>query len=163
SASEIGWCCATQAIGTMLAPMLAGHIADRWFAAQRCLTVLSFMCAVLLWLLASLTTPAAIFAVHLVLWLVMAPALPLSTVVGFAHLGKDRHGFGRIRMWGTIGWVLPGWVLGFWLGESELWQGTLAWIRPGQPTPELADAFRMSAVLAAIFGVYALTLPHTPP
>src|SRR5262249_59426505 len=48
--AEIGWCCATQAIGSLLAPLLAGQIADRWVAADRCLAICSFVTAGLLWI-----------------------------------------------------------------------------------------------------------------
>jgi predicted MFS family arabinose efflux permease len=162
SATEIGWCCATQAIGTLLAPLVAGQIADRWLAAERCLGLCALISAALLWLLAGLTAPAAVFGVNLLLWLVMAPALTLSTSVCFAHLRDARRDFGKIRMWGTLGWVVPGWLLGFWLADGERWRPLLNWLRPDRPLPELADAFRLAALLAAGFAVYALTLPCSP-
>jgi MFS family permease len=163
SPTEIGWCCATQALGSLLASLLAGQIADRWFAAEKCLAVASFAAAGLLWLLAGLTTPTAVFAVSLLFWLLMAPSLTLSSAIGFTHVEDARRDYGRIRMWGTVGWVAPGWILGFWLADTSFWSPMIAWLRPDQPHPELADAFRFAASLAVVFGVYALTLPHTPP
>src|SRR5438128_2670725 len=71
----IGVCCATQALGTMLAPLLAGQVADRWVPAERCLALCAFTEAGLLWLIAGLTTPGAVFAANLAFWLVMAPAM----------------------------------------------------------------------------------------
>jgi MFS family permease len=163
SATEMGWCCATQAFGSLLAPLLAGQIADRWIAAEKCLAWAAFVGAGLLWLLAGLTTPATVFAVSLFFWLLMAPSLTLSSAICFAHVRDARRDYGRIRMWGTIGWVAPGWLLGFWLADTDFWSPTIAWFRPDQPHPELADAFRFAAGLAVLFGLYSLTLPHTPP
>jgi predicted MFS family arabinose efflux permease len=163
SPTEIGWCCATQAIGSLLAPLIAGQIADRWFAAERCIAVCSFLAAGLFWLLATLTSPAAVFAASLSLWLLLAPTTTLSTATCFTHLRDPRHEFGRVRMWGTVGWVLPGWLLGFWLAEGGILNRLVSWLGLGHPLPELADAFRLAAILAAVFGLYAFTLPHTPP
>ena len=163
SPTEIGWCCATQAIGSLIAPLIAGHIADRWCAAEKCLALAAFAAAGSLWSLATLTTPAAVFAVSLAFWLVMAPSLTLCSSIGFSHLKNTSDQFGRIRMWGTVGWVAPGWLMGIWLAESDLWSPWLNWLRPEDPKPELADAFRFAAILAIVFGLYALTLPHTPP
>jgi predicted MFS family arabinose efflux permease len=64
-------------------------------------------------------------------------------------------------MWGTVGWVAPSWLMGLWLAESDVWSPLAAWL--GQPQAELADAFRFAAILSIAFGLYALTLPHTPP
>src|SRR5262249_35101474 len=138
---------------------IAGQIADRWLAAERCLTVCSFVAAGLLWLVGSLTSPQAGFAVNLLFWFVMAPSMTLSAGTCFAHPPDPRHEFARVRMWGTVGWVLPGWLLAFWMGMEPMVR-TLA---PDGPVPHLADAFKLAAVLAVIFGFYTLTLPHTPP
>lgn len=148
---QIGWCCATQAIGSLLAPLLAGQIADRWLAAEKCLAICAFVAAVLLWALGTLSSPVAVFVVSLLFWLVMAPSLTLSTSTCFAHLRDPRREFGGVRMWGTVGWVVPGWVFGFWLASGL------------STSTDLSDAFRLASILACVFGAYTLTLPHTPP
>src|SRR5438874_13336574 len=71
---EIGWACATQALAALVAPLVAGQVADRWWAAQRCLAVCAGLGGSLLWVLAELTQPAAVFATSLAFWLMMAPA-----------------------------------------------------------------------------------------
>src|SRR5262245_34256182 len=84
--SARAWCCATQALGSLLAPILAGQIADRWFAAEKCLSVAAFACAGLLWFMAGLSTPVGVFIVSLLFWLLMAPAMTLTAAVSFTHL-----------------------------------------------------------------------------
>jgi len=163
SPTQMGWCCATQALGALLAPLLAGQIADRWIPAERCLRVCAVVEAALLFLLSSLTTPVAVFGASLVFWLVMAPAMTLTTAVSFAHLAEPGREFGRVRMWGTLGWVAPNWLLGYWFSESEWAQQFRHWIRPEQTQGLLTDAFLVGAILASLFGLYCLTLPHTPP
>ena len=155
----IGLCSCTQALGSLIAPMLAGQIADRWIPAQRCITVCAIVESILLWVLGGLTNPWAVFAVSLTWWLALSPALTLSTALCFAHLPRPAQQFGRVRLWGTIGWVLPGWILGFWLADSQ-WMHSLI----GQTAPAmLADTFKIASVLAAVFALYTLTLPHTEP
>jgi MFS family permease len=163
SPTAAGWCCATQALGALLAPLLAGQIADRWIPAERCLTVCAVISAVLLALLSTLTTPLAVFAASLVFWLVMAPALTLSTAVSFSHLTQPGREFGKVRMWGTLGWVAPNWLLGFWFTDSDWVRQALAVFRPEQQHGVLSDAFLLGSIMAVLFGLYSLTLPHTPP
>jgi len=163
SHAAIAWCCATQALGSLVAPLLAGQVADRWFPAEKLVAAYSFLSALLLWLLAGLTTPSAVFGVSLVLWLVMAPTFTLGTAICFTHLGDARRQFGRVRMWGTVGWVIPGWVMGFLLAGSETIAPVMNALRPLRPALDFADSFRLAAVCAAVFGLYALSLPHTPP
>jgi MFS family permease len=157
---EIGWACATQALATLVAPLVAGQVADRWFPAERCLAICSVVSGILLWVLANLASAAAIFTASLALWLVLGPASTLSTALSFAHLPHQGRHFGQIRLWGTIGWVVSGWLVGFRLGQPA-WTGHwFAWLR--LPTP-VSDTFRVASLLAFALGAYALTLPHTPP
>src|SRR5437867_3060177 len=74
---EIGWACAGSALASLVAPLVAGQVADRWFPAQRCAACCALLGGCLLWLLAELTTPAAVFWTCLAFWLVMVPASTL--------------------------------------------------------------------------------------
>jgi predicted MFS family arabinose efflux permease len=152
----MGLCCATQALGTMLAPLLAGQVADRWIAPERCLAACAVTEAVLLWLLGSLTEPVQVFVITLIFWLVMAPSLTLSTSICFASLGEQGKNYGQVRLWGTVGWVVPCWLLGIWLSDAD-------WLHLLRSRGELKDAFRLAALAAVVFGIYVLTLPHTKP
>src|SRR5262245_39452524 len=68
---EVGWACATQSLGTLLAPLVAGQIADRWWPAERLLALCALAAGTLLWLLAALHTAPTVFLVALAFWLVM--------------------------------------------------------------------------------------------
>src|SRR5229473_2583108 len=134
---EMGWACATQALAAIVAPLVAGQIADRWFPAERCLAICAFLSGTLLWVLADLTSASAIFIASLALWLVLGPASTLSTALSFAHLSQQGRHFGQIRLWGTIGWVVSGWLVGYWLSKPD-W---LAQLSAVTLVPGLADAF----------------------
>lgn len=143
----IGLCCATQAMGSLFAPLVAGQVADRWVSAEKCLAACSLVTAAMFWLLGNLTEPISVFACSLGVWLVMAPMLTLSTSICFANLTLPSRDFGPIRLWGTIGWVGMCWFMFGWLR----WVG------------QIADMFRLASILALAMFVYACTLPRTPP
>src|SRR5947209_15639585 len=102
---EIGWASATQALAALVAPLVAGQVADRWFPAQNCLVVCALLAGVVLWVLATLTSPLAVFGASLAFWLLMGPASTLGTALIFAHLPSPERNFGSVRLWGTLGWV----------------------------------------------------------
>jgi MFS family permease len=155
---EIGWACATQALATLVAPLAAGQIADRWFPAERCLAICCLLSGILLWIMADLVCASAIFTASLGLWLVLGPASTLCTALSFAHLPQHGRYFGLIRLWGTVGWVVSGWLVGYRLSQPA-WLGD----RATAPISGLADAFRIASLLAFALSAYALTLPPTPP
>jgi MFS family permease len=160
---QIGWASATYAFAALATPLLAGQLADRYFPAQRCLAAFALVGGGLLWLLAELTGPVAVFWVCLGLWLVMVPAITLTASICFAHLADPGRTYGSVRLWGTVGWVVPGLLLGWWFSDPAWFAGFLVWVRPQAPRGELADALRLGALLSFALAGYALTLPHTPP
>ncbi len=58
--------------------------------------------------------------VMLVYCLLYAPTLALTNSIAFMNLKNSEKEFGRIRVWGTIGWIAAGWALFGWrlLAES---------------------------------------------
>jgi MFS family permease len=160
---EMGWTCATQALAGLAAPLVAGQIADRWLPAERCLSLYACLSGILLWILAELSSPLAVFSTSLALWLVLSPASTLCAAMSFAHLPQPARDFGPVRMWGTVAWVVSGWVVGYGLSNPAWLCSCLTTLRAATPHFELADAFRFAGLLALVLGAYALTLPHTPP
>jgi hypothetical protein len=159
---EMGWVCAAQPIGSLVASLVAGQIADRWLAAERCVSICAFVSGILLWLLAGLSSFPDVLAVSLAYWIVFVPVLTLGTSLSFAQLSVPENDFGRIRLWGTIGWVASVWLMSFWFEQADWVYAHLAWPR-SEPGGVLSDIFRLAAILSFILAVYALTLPHTPP
>jgi MFS family permease len=160
---EMGWACATQALAALFAPLVAGQVADRWFPAERCLAICSLLSGILLWILADLVSAPAIFTASLALWLVLGPASTLCTALSFAHLPHQGRHFGQIRLWGTIGWVVAGWLVGYRLSQPDGLGNGLAGPHATTPISGLALTFRFASLMAFALSAYALTLPHTPP
>jgi MFS family permease len=152
----IGIFCATQGIASIVCPLLAGQIADRWIAAERCLAVCSFLAGVSLWLLAGMTDTTAswmLFTATFAYWVLTVPILVLGNAICFAHLKDAARDFGGVRLWGTIGWMAQGWIV---LAARFCVTG----LSPADCTGTL---FRLGSVLAFVLSGYSLTLPTTPP
>jgi len=160
---QIGWCCAAQALGALAAPFVAGQVADRWLPAQRCLAIYSLAAAALLWLLADLREPGVVFATLLAAWLLLSPAISLCASICFAHLRRPERDYGRVRLCGTLGWVVPGWLMALWLACPGWLAPAAEVLAPLGFRGNLGDSFRLGAVVAVLAAGYALTLPSTPP
>ncbi len=151
-----GWIFATLAIGSIVSAIAAGQLADRILPAPRLLTLIYGLGTGLLALLAfGLVPPQAfpLFAVFLIYWLLTAPATSLSSTIAFRNLDRPAAQFGRIRMWGTIGWMSVGWLVSLVMGlrgSTQAGQGAY-------------EAFGVATGLSALIAVYCLTLPRTPP
>lgn len=161
--AEIGQMFAAGAVGAIIGPFLAGQIADRYFSTEKFLGISHLMGAALIWQLASIETSSKFLLFSLVYGLVYAPTLSLTNSLAFHHLPDRDRDFGRVRLWGTFGWIVVGLAMGQWLwrvhepvGASEA--ETLVALAAGK-----ADAFRLSSILGVVMGLYCFFLPHTPP
>lgn len=159
----IAVCCATQALATICAALLAGHVADRWMPAERLLGLCALSAGLDLWLLAQQNQPVLVFLGTLVYWLLTGPIWMLGATIGFAHLKHPERQYGPVRLWGTIGWMAAAWLLGYWFSNPEWLRLGISWLRPDRPFSERADIFRVGGLLSFLLMAYTLTLPHTPP
>jgi MFS family permease len=163
SPSETAWVCATPALGYLVGALVAGQVADRWASAEHCVCACGLAAGLLLWLLAGLATPVAAFVVTLAVWLLMAPAITLGTTITLTHLPDPQRSYGRVRLWGTLGWVAASWLLGHWLANPSWAEPWRAWLHPDAPAGQSADSLRLASALSFVLAAYALTLPPTPP
>jgi MFS family permease len=152
---ERGWIFASYPIATIITSLGAGAIVDRLMPSQRYLSICYGVGTAFLISMA-LGWPAGaipLFVFFLIYWLVTAPTYGISNAIAFRNLRDPNAEFGRVRKWGTIGWMLVGWFVSLTL----LAVGS---IRSGQGA---YPAFWVSAILSGSLGIYALILPNTPP
>lgn len=162
SNDQIGTMFAVGAIGAIVAPFFAGQIADRLFATEKFLAVLHFAGAVLMWQLATIESYAGFLWFSLAYSMLYCPTMPLTNSLAFHHLPRAQEQFGKVRLWGTIGWIAVGIAMGQWLLHHHTPDGPKEVVEAAQNAGR-ADAFRLASVLGALMGVYCLTLPNTPP
>lgn len=134
-------------IAAIVAPLFLGLIADRLFPSQIVQGVLMLVGAGLM--------AAAAWAVEqgnggLAVWMFIAymlcymPTLGLGNSISFANI-EDQNEFPAIRVWGTIGWIVAGLLVGGLAWSADI---KILWL---------------AAAASAVFGLYSFTLPHTPP
>ncbi len=153
------------AIGALLAPWIVGQFADRYFHTERFLAFSHIVGGVLVWQLAWIDSYGGLVAFGILYSLVYAPTLPLTNSLAFHHLPDRDRDFGRVRVWGTVGWIVVGISIGQWLLHRHTPEGanlTKEVIRAAQ-VAGMADSFRLSGLLGVFLGLYCLTLPKTPP
>ena len=163
-AGDVGNLFTIGAIGALVAPFVAGPIADRWMSTEKLLAVLHLVGAALVWQLARLETYGGLLLFSLLYSLVYAPTLSLTNSLAFHHLSDRDRDFPRVRVWGTIGWIVVGigiaqWLLRVWTPAGE----TDAELVRASQVAGMGDALRLSAILGVLLGLYCFTLPHTPP
>jgi nucleoside transporter len=158
--SIIGGIYATQTWAALPAPIVVGFIADRLFNKERVNGVLHLLGAGLLWYCSTITESANQFRwVMLTFFLCYMPTLALVNAITFQNVESVDRDFPRIRLWGTIGWIVSGLVV------SESFFGIFSLpILPGvESAGSTAIPLKLAAFASVVYGVYSLTLPASPP
>ncbi|HWK49805.1 MAG TPA: nucleoside permease [Steroidobacter sp.] len=153
SGGEIGQAFSTQSWGAIIAPFIIGLIADRFFNAERILGVLHLIGALLMYLMYSSSSFASFYPYVLGYMIIYMPTLALVNSVSFRQLTDPAAQFGKIRVWGTIGWIAAG-----------LFISTIGWdAQQAVAADALRNTFLLCSIVSLILGVYSFTLPATPP
>ncbi len=95
----------SMAIGCLASP-LVGTLADRFFSSERVLMVSNLLTSILLFLAAGQTNSLMLFIFLLLAMIVYMPSWGLTSAIAMAHAPSEQ--FPRIRVFGTIGWVVSG-------------------------------------------------------
>ena len=94
---------------------------------------------------------------------VYAPTIALTNSLAFHHMPDRDRDFGVVRLWGTVGWIVAGILVGqYLLRACTPVDGTLEEIKAAQDAGRIF-AFNLSAGLGVLMGIFCFTLPNTPP
>jgi nucleoside transporter len=148
---EIGLAYLSQSIGAIIAPFIIGLIADKFFAAQKILSILHIAGGILLWLAAGSENFEKFFPYIVIYMILYMPTLALVNSISFRQMTNPSKEFPFIRVLGTIGWIVAGWTISY-----------LLWDKPGDEIL-LANTFKMASGASIILGLFSFTLPNTPP
>jgi len=142
---NIGDVFSASAWAALFSPIFVGMIADRYFSAQKILSILYFCSSVALFWTSTQTAPSAFFSSLLVTMACYMPTISLSNAVCFHQMSNPSVMFPKIRLLGTIGWIVAGILVGTLGIELTLYP---MWI---------------GVITLALLGIYSLFLPETPP
>ena len=165
SLEQTGYCLSAGAVGAIFGPFVIGQLADRNFATEKLLFVSHLIGAILVWLLADIGSFPVFLLISLIYGFVYAPTIALTNSITLAHIRDRDRDFGPVRLWGTLGWIAAGILVGQYLLRVSTPVGddvTAEMVAAAQDAGR-AMAFKMSAVLGLIMAFYCLSLPHTPP
>ena len=152
SGVAIGGIYSTVNWGAILAPVIAGMLADRFFPAQIVMGVLHLLGAAILWWLSTITAPTAFFWTLLLYSVCFMPTLGLANAVSFHQMTDPARQFAGIRVLGSFGWIVVGGIVGY-AAPALL----------GHTIENTNLPLRFGALLSLVMGLYCLTLPGTPP
>lgn len=145
NAINIGAAYGALAIATMISPFFIGLVADRFVAAQRIMGVLHVLGAGLLFLATQVTDNTAFYWIILVYSLLYMPTIALSNSIAFGQMDNPGKQFPWIRVFGTIGWIVAGFLI------------------TGLAIEKTPYTFHMAAIASATLGIFSFLLPNTPP
>ncbi|MFT3935665.1 MAG: nucleoside permease [Chitinophagaceae bacterium] len=145
SGLQIGAAYSALAIATMISPFFVGLVADRFFAAQKIMGVLHLLGAVLLFMATRIEDNGVFYWVILLYSLLYMPTIALSNSVAFSQMSDPGKQFPWIRVFGTIGWIVAGVIIGSYQLEKT------------------SSTFLIAAGASAALGLISFILPNTPP
>ncbi len=173
SARGLGYFAAALSLGPLVSALVLGQLADRHVRLERLLAVVHLGAGLTMLLLAFqrpllssflppdawLLTPSGQLGLVVLLGLIYSvlytPTMMLTNALAFHHLRVQEREFPVVRMWGTIGFIVPAWLI-----ESVL----LA----GKQGLELNQARGVALVVSGLSGLVMAAycwslLPPTPP
>ena len=154
-------------IGAIAAPFIAGQIADRYFSTERILAFLVTTGGIVKWYTSAQTDYHSWLVLSIVYSVLYMPTLALSNSITFAHIDDQENDFPKIRVWGTIGWIVASWAFPMiWL-QTDLQLQSMPPFIVGAEVPDvtarLADALKFSGGISILYGAFCFLLPGTPP
>jgi nucleoside transporter len=149
--SQIGYAYLMNNIAAIVSPFFVGMIADRFFASQKVMGVLHLVGAVILYLSADLTTVGSLIFGLFLYNLTYMPTLALVNAVSFRQMKSPDAQFPKVRVWGTIGWIVAGLAI------------TFIQIKYFADVEKSSLPMKMAAAASVLMGLYSFTLPNTPP
>ncbi len=177
SGAQMAWVFNAFAIASLIGMFLGGQLADRYFAQEKFLAFSHLVGGLAMLGLAYQKQFWPFFALMMVHCFFYVPTLSITNSIAFANLKDAQNEFGKIRVWGTIGWIAASWpfiVIPIdWAKVPPMAEagGVVAWVGGALRTLKtgpameaaLTSTFTVSGIASLALAAFCLTLPHTPP
>lgn len=147
---QTGWIYATLPLGTMISPLVAGQLADKYIDTGWILAVAHLVGAVLLFAAARIEKFGPLFVVMLLYSMFYGATIPLVNSLMFSHLTDPRAQSPMIFIWAPIAWALAGYLL-------------TGWRMTRKAEGDGSDCLVFAAGLSLIMAAVCIFQPATPP
>ncbi len=152
--TQMGMFSAAIAVGPLVVPFFIGQLVDRHVATEKVLAFCHLAGGLIMLVLYWLTSYWPIVVLGAMYSTLYVPSMMLTNSLTFHHLKDREREFPLIRLWGTIGFIVPAW-----------WT-EMVFLR-GLEGPQLDRArgivLAFAGISGLVMGLYCFTLPHTPP
>ena len=143
-AIQVGSSYANLSIAAIISPFFVGLIADRYFSAQKVLGVLHLLGAATLYYISTISEFNTFWWLILLYTLLYMPTMALANSISFTQMKDAGKEFPAVRVFGTIGWIAAGLLIGFMAIESA------------------ALTFQIAAASSLLLGIFSFFLPDIP-
>lgn len=167
---------ATFNVAAIVAMFFSTQFADRNFAAEKFLAVSHLIGGLSMLGLAFVTDYWTFLILMLVHTLFYVPTISITNSIAFANIQDAQKDFGKVRLWGTIGWIAASWPFVFLLADwSKIPEfgsvGFTEWLGAALGTAKTGEAmvkattwtFIVAGAGSLALSAFSLLLPHTPP
>ncbi len=151
SGSQVGYSYLMNNIAAILSPFFIGMIADRYFSSEKVLSILHILGGIVILFVSNLTTVFGLITGLLIYNLCYMPTLALVNAISFHQMEDPGKEFPKVRVWGTIGWIVAGLII------------MLIQYKFYAAVERSAVPMKMAGIVSLVMGLYSLTLPKTPP
>lgn len=151
SGADVGYTYLMNNIAAIVSPFFIGMIADRFFSSEKVMGILHLLGGIVIYFASGITAVAPLILGLLLYNLLYMPTIALANAISFHQMENPDKQFPKVRVWGTIGWIIAGLLITF--IQFNFYQQVEASSIP----------LKMAAVASILLGLYSFTLPHTPP
>ena len=169
-ASLRGTAYAATGVAAIISPFIVGMIADRFFPTQKVYGWLHILGGASLLMIGQSTSWESFYPyllLHLVFYM---PTLALANSLSFQNMMDPQREFPPIRTLGTIGCIASGILVGSSFFENGIYHLSWPAFLGGNPPPNgwssiayTSGTFEIGAIASFALGLYAFSLPNTPP
>lgn len=151
---QVGIFSSALAVGPILTPFIFGQLVDRLFATERVMACCHLAGGVLMLILAYQTAVWPVIIIGTAYSVLYVPTMMLTNSLAFQHLKNSDMEFPWIRACGTLGYIVPAYLIEFW------W---LYDLKGDDLDKARSIVFIFSGIAGIVMGLYCFSLPHTPP
>ena len=177
--NQMAWVSNAFAMAALTGMFFGGQLADRYFAQEKFLAFSHLVGGLAMLALYTQRGFWPIFGLMMLHCFFYVPTLSITNAIAFANLKDPQNEFGKVRLWGTIGWIAAAWPFLFipvdWskvgsigdAGGIGTWFGRALSsdvLKTGEALEAaLSSTFLVSGIASLALAAFCLTLPHTPP